>query len=159
MKLELKYLATYLPYGLKVYHEDHIAIITEFYLPAGNHNPDLWVVSMKDSSNNELSCSVNFKEVKPILRPLSELTKEIEHNEEKFSPLLKMANKLYDKEPESFDSLASCIKWVDFMIIQVIRNKKGYDNIPHWAFNDLIKWHFDVFKLIDQDLAIDINTL
>ena len=158
-KLELKHLVGYLPYGLKVENDNHIAVITMMYLPAGKLDTDLWIVSMEDTTNPELSCSVNFKEVKPILHPLSDLTKEIEVNGEKITPLLKLARKLFDNEPESFDSMSSCILWVDEMIINQVQKPKGYDNILHWAFQDLIKWHFDVFGLIGKGLAIDINTL
>lgn len=61
MELELKYLAPYLPYGLKIYQEDLREHVNTFS----------W----------ELNIETNLKQVlefqnKPILRPLSDLTEE-----------------------------------------------------------------------------------
>lgn len=171
-KLELKHLAPYLPYDLRVCHEDHIAIIMTFYLPAGNHNHDLWVVEMEDEKERYLSCSVNFKEVKPILRPLSDLTKEIEVDGEKFIPIIKM--------------VAECHYWMDYYNqglgkfgenIKSTRSKPiynvGYGDMKiYWVVDftyipaldwqyiqKLFEWHFDVFGLIEKNLAININDI
>ena len=64
--LELKHLAGYLPYGLKVIFDDRIGIISSIYLPAGNYNNnELWFVSLEeDKENSELSCSVLFSNIK-----------------------------------------------------------------------------------------------
>jgi hypothetical protein len=32
-------------------------------------------------------------------------------------------------------------------------------HLPYSVFKNLFEWHFDVFGLIEQGLAIDINTL
>lgn len=79
-------------------------------------------------------------EVKPILRPLSDLTKKISFEENEFMP---------------FDVL----NW-DFHFTNSIINKiipilgMAYSDIEY-----LQQWHFDVFGLIEKGLAIDINTL
>lgn len=69
---------------------------------------------------------------KLILRPLSDLTKEIEVNGEKFVPRSKFFGNPLD----------------------YIITKNSYEVVQQ-----LISWHFDIFGLIDAGLAIDINTL
>jgi len=72
-----------------------------------------------------------------VLRPLSDLTKEIEVNGEKFVPIKKI------KEMYPLDTFSST------------------SNIAQWSFRvvqKLLEWHFD-YGLIENDLAIDINTL
>jgi len=78
MRLELKYLAPYLPYGLKcevgqggIRRMIAETIMTESFIGIDD---------------------VLLYAHKPILRPLSDLTKEIEHNGENFVPL-KIINK------------------------------------------------------------------
>lgn len=79
MKLELKHLAPYLPYNLK-----------------GNYEVSEVVPSAKfELRNKELRTdNIDFflKYAKPILRPLSDLTKEIEVNGEKFIPIVELFN-------------------------------------------------------------------
>src|SRR5690606_37484510 len=83
-------------------------------------------------------------ERKLILRPLSDLTKEIEHNgwsftfSEVYLGNSKLA-KILGVERSTFDNFLNDI---DYSSIQL-----------------LFKHHFDVFGLIDKGLAIDINTL
>ena len=157
-KLELKHLAPYFPYGLNCeilnYNSDYVGkrfgVIKGYYFYAGEPH---YMFNGKDVAGKDTSL------FKPILRHLSGLNVMFEHNDVQISPLLELAKKLYNKEPESFDSMSTCIKWVDYQIIEQVKEPKGYDNIPHWSFQDLIKWHFDVFGLIDTGLAVDINTL
>lgn len=108
MKLELKHLAPYLPYGLKV-----SSIHT---LNAENGIGNI----------NHIVRAVNKgkKQYRPILRPLSDLTKE-------------EYRCLFYGNP------------LDYKI----------DELPYKTFIKLLEWHFDVFHLIPQGLAIDINTL
>ena len=73
MKLELKHLAGYLPYGLK--YKD---------IPKGFDGIRELDIKTFDW------CLENGK---PILRPLSDLTKEIEVNGEKFVPYINLAKK------------------------------------------------------------------
>lgn len=145
MKLELKHLAPYLPYDLKVFHEGHIAIIASMYLPADNYEKDLWIVSMEDLRDRELSCSVNYKEIKPILRPLLDLTKEVEVNGEKFIP--------YN----------IFIHWYGFEVLEGWRRNNYKNlNVNELSFaiiNKLLEWHFDVFGLLEKNIAVDINKL
>lgn len=70
-----------------------------------------------------------------ILHPLSDLTKEIEHNGEKFVP----EENLLDSE-------------------MILRNV-DYRMLRFGDIERLISWHFDIVGLIDKGEAIDVNTL
>jgi hypothetical protein len=71
-KLELKHLALYLPYGLKIGHKSGAKSI--HILHHGNG-----IGSISHILTSDL--------YKPILRPLSDIITKIEHNGEKFVPL------------------------------------------------------------------------
>jgi hypothetical protein len=131
MKLELKHLAPYLPYGLKIQGTTHGEIA-------------------------ELSCctetSVNITdrgfaygmwadifEIKPILRPLSDLAT----NDDVFDLLYEECQGI----DENIDY------WCEF------EGDMFNTSISFRASQILIKNHFDVFGLIPTGLAININTL
>ena len=109
MKLELKHLAPYLPYGLRIFNKD---------------NKSSYVLS-----TGSIDRVTELPEIfKPILRPLSDLTER--------------ASKVM-----SGLSLNTFIK------------KINNQDLSYITFNELISLHFDVFGLIEEGLAIDINTL
>lgn len=128
MKLELKHIAPYLPYGVKYLntHEDFIEKEGIIHI-------------------DSIGSILKYEFLKPILRPLSDLTEEIEVNGEKFVPRNKMGlihdvsgnNILNYRTGERIDILS----------------------LPYYQIQYLFKWHFDVFGLIPQGLAIDINTI
>jgi hypothetical protein len=127
-KLELKHLAAYLPYGVRTnigrYSETNIELDLGFLI------------------------SYNIDAFKLILRPLSDLTKEIEVNGERFVGIEKIET-LFNIEFE-MDSESS------FLIGKEIL----YDvlELNYVIIEKLFEWHFDVFGLIENDLAIDINS-
>lgn len=91
--------------------------------------------------------SINYYIIK---HPLSDLTKEIEHNGEKFVPIEKL-------ECEGVD-LGTGILGIQ------IDKFTGYDfiwliDIQTEIIEKLYEWHFDLHSLIEKGLAIDINTL
>ena len=77
-----------------------------------------------------------------ILRPLSDLTKEIEHNGEKFLPIEKIAYSFGYEIRISRNNLLQPIMCEQFNVVL-----------------QLIKWHFDIAGLIEKGEAIDVNTL
>ena len=79
------------------------------------------------------------EDAKPVLRPLSDLKKEIEVNGEKFVPIEKLP--IIGMEVLELES--------DI--------KSGF--IMQKNYNTLLEWHFDVFGLIDRGLAIDLNSI
>lgn len=86
---------------------------------------------------------------KPILRPLSDITKPIEHKGERFVPLHRLLeNNNFDLSKMSEDEIMSFQK--PFMMPELI------------ILNDLplyLELHFDIADLISKGEAIDVNTL
>lgn len=133
-KLTIAHIAPYLPYGLKVQdiYSGKIDTITSLYdiieyddikIKIGHSNAEhIWMF-------------------KPILRPLSQLTQEIEHNGERFVPVDKLED-MFRWNPEWFG-------W-DTFIKDANLNSLDYDVIKQ-----LIKWHFDIFQLCESGLAIE----
>lgn len=148
MKLELKHLAPYLPYGLKLNYKHfpgdekarRIATLTgltkedgiETTYDEAEYNGHSYtkgdLINWGDRNN------VHDLEVKPILRPLTDLTNDIVS--EYFSDMLE-------------DSLEIML---NHFSIRPLSCK--YEEVQF-----LLEKHFDVFGLIDKGLAIDINTL
>ena len=153
-KLELKHLAPYLPYGLKIkLHNGNITTFQSISV-SGFTNGISWM-----------------KECKPILRPLSDLTKEIEYNGERFIPMGKLHYK-YCLTPSGKRTTKAKYEYVvDNNFIATYYGGGNYGNYgikvytlnyqlnSYRVMNWLFKWHFDVFGLIDKGLAIDINNL
>lgn len=156
MKLELKHIAPYLPYDLRIFHsafmfrnnwnENEIgtmAGITDVIsLKLDEITFD--IVMKRDKDSYKLHDSRGH--FKLILRPISDLTKEIEHNGEKFVPIEKV-----DKGGNM--ELLECLNDDEFEF------PKDLDLFPYWMIVSLLEWHFDIYGLIENGLAIDINTL
>ena len=115
MKLELKHLAPYLPHGL--WCEVN-------YIEGKEVKPFeiRWVT--KDFNI--------YSDIKPILRPLSDLTNEFKYD-------FRFTERTITIHKHGLDYW---VKGLRFDIVEF-----------------LLKNHFDVFGLIEQGLAIDINTL
>ncbi len=141
-KLELKHLAPYLPHGLiinqhredldKNYQSEMVALFSD----------KIKVISEKFPFSEE----IGYYEAKPILRPLSDLTKEIEHDGKKFVPLGVL--QLHDNVKIDCDG-----------VVTDGRDEYGLKWLAYESMQFLLNWHFDVFGLIEKGLAIDINTL
>ncbi len=117
---------------------------------------------------------VNLDVGKPILRSLSDLTKEIEHNGEKFVPLLELANISFPKfvNSDRFTLVDNYIDMgyeyaflykMDYMsfVCYTEYNGKSYSYacvVPeqYKMFQKLFEWHFNVFNL-PEHLWININ--
>ena len=122
MKLNIEHIAPYLPYSVKVGDGR-----TPFALTADNF-------------------SNVFPYITEIyLHPLSNLTKEIEVNGEKFVPI--------DWFNENYAAIQYTKEQMQNHFIS-FGTKMSYD-----ICQKLFEWHFDLFELIEKDLAIDINTL
>lgn len=87
---------------------------------------------------------------KPILHPLSDLTKQIEHKGEKFVPIEIL------KEMNDGDDI-----YISEYGVGIDNGyAAGYNlNIAFEFAFKLIEWHFDVAGLIEKGEAIDVNTL
>lgn len=131
-KLELRHIVGYLPYELKIKILNHKCDFVGIEYSEVNgyyYIGDKLHLTYKSGSTGKYQ-----KEYKPILRPLSDLTKEID------------GTIVYDQL--SFRSR------LDFQYT--------CPSILKWLYDDiqiLLKYHFDVHGLIEKGLAIDINTI
>ena len=125
MKLELKHIAPYLPYGLKMYYE---------FLHEGK--PREWTLM-----DGTITLAIKNQN-KPILRPLSDLTKQNVLDITEYS----------DIEDVVFGGNPSSLYFINS------EDKTYLDDYLN-SLEYLFKHHFDVFGLIPEGLAIDINTI
>jgi hypothetical protein len=139
MKLELKHLAPYLPYKLRVlYHFENRM------MNAGNGSSKNWIgITALLQRQSEL-CH-------PILRPLSDLTKEIEVGGKKFIPIKEINWTITEYPLMEEDGTVFLQDSCELNMLEISEVYKVYQM--------LFEWHFDVFGLIEQGLAIDVNTL
>lgn len=100
----------------------------------------------------------DINKCKLVLRPLSDLTKEIEVNGEIINPIEEIYN-------DSWMALGYKVKdYGNVCIIQSNEDKSTleiYKKKPQvnmwWVTQKLISMHFDVYGLIERGLAIDMN--
>lgn len=160
MELTIEHLAPYLPYGLK--------------LTKNGFTGELQIVNK--NGEFKVTCSDWWEgDYKPLLHPLSDLTKPITvdgyNYGKEFVPIVELARIGTDHAINEGYELGktNVIKWSryyfglkennDFSFFSDVRG--GFYEIRNQRqlFELLYKWHFDVFGLIDNNLAIDINTL
>lgn len=169
MKLELKHLSPYLPYGLSLlietdtifnsngfdleFDEDPIIISGVREMTGINYKNsflnDCVMFKEVPKTNKTRDGYIELKDIKPILRPLSDLTKEIEHNGEKFIPIERLQNgETYCHMVYDENVLMGAEEIISVPL-----------SMPLAVYQKLIEWHFDIFNLIENGLAIDKNTL
>lgn len=177
--LEIKHLAPYLPYGVK--------FISELDKPYDEFGRQpIWTIngihelfggySLLTKDNND---SYAITKCKPLLRPLSDITKEIEHNGEKFVPLKRITKEYYDPDNETIFDNENLFKIVYNKYCYPSNNKRtshwwlsyneesiSFDNqevesvLPQYRLlQKLFEWHFDLFGLIEKGLAVSYNDL
>lgn len=139
-KLTLEHLAPFLTYAIRVCIGKTERNLTAISLDS----PFVFVSACKGSREKEM---VSIEQIKPILRPLSDLTKEIEQNEKRFVPISAILERFGDSE-----SLENALLWL-------MDGSYPYSKFSYCIIELLISWHFDVFGLIEKGLAIDLNTL
>lgn len=139
MKLEPKHVTPYFSYYLKVIideHETHLLAIKDEMLKVGLHR-------------FPYSQDVMYCDVKPILRPLSDLDKEIEHKRETFVPIdiigsMRKTGYTWNCVENNGDVILG--SWDE--------DKREMIGAKMSQYQKLFEWHFDVFGLIEQGLAI-----
>ena len=166
MKLELKHWSAYLPYGLNTKYDLHDVV-------GGGH-----IFRDKLLTTDNIQFVLDY--CKPILRPLSDLTKEIEVGGKRFVPIVELA-----KIENGWDDSCSILRYYfnegitvkSFYVVDYISDELEWrfgikqdmtmflfcnDNIHTFnqfkLFEKLFEWHFNVFNL-PEDLWIDINKL
>jgi len=143
MKLELKNSAPYLPYKLKIFVESDGFLQNDetFEVNAITQN-GVNVTTKRFPFNTDYS----FDEFKLILRPLSDLNKEIEVNGQKFIPI----NWVENQYP-NLDLHNQCKFLLD--------DESWINQCEYLLIQHLFEWHFDISNLIKNNLAIDINEI
>ena len=157
MKLELKHLAPYLPYNLK-----GIGFVSPSNSKDGKqHFLDRKLISIHEPKSQlkmiHIS-NVDGEIFKPILRPLSDLMREITNsNNETFVFIDTLEIGEEDNGTEYDHGNIKTIAQLEY----IAKNNEFLDihYLPYSLVQDLIKNHFDILGLIEKGLAIDINTL
>lgn len=119
---EIKVIEQYPIWACVKWNEDTLA-----YEPSINKKPHI------------LGKGFRLDQIIPLVRPLSDLTKEIEHNGERFVPVDKL------DEINGFTFFGS-IK--NFYTVY----EKG-EYVPYWVAQKLYEWHFDFYLLLEKGLA------
>jgi hypothetical protein len=153
MKLELKHLAPYLPHKLQVsinkngweYMISGSSNIAEL---RGLYGDDMCLLYQENEGFD-----LDFESFELILRPKTDLVKEIEINGKKFVPALVLWSVSIEEE-EDFEIYGKIPDYWKNNLNLEFENDLIYREMKY-----LFKWHFDVFGLIEKGLAIDINTL
>lgn len=139
--LTLELLAPYLPYKLYVLHFGERKVLNTGYGSSVN-----WI---------GMSAALKFKDpqkLRPLLHPLSRLMEEIEVDGKKFVPMMVLFG-CSVKEEEAFDIYGTIPVGWDIMF--------NIKNFVYWDYKLvvlLLKWHFDIFGLLDKGLAEEIKT-
>jgi hypothetical protein len=148
-KLKLEHLVPYLP-DLKIVWDKSGEVYGICFESETNHDQMMYPLSTLIFSMQRGDKPLGWK---PILRPLSDLTKDIEHEGERFNPVDLISTEYYPidyfEDTEHLDYLNS---WV---------NSKKRDHhilfLPYGLINQLIQWKFDIHNLIEQGLAIPVT--
>lgn len=158
MKLELKHLVPYLHHKLKVEikygHENKILLLEGIY-----RNGLLIFHGFEPNARYMHNVERNVEECKPILRPFSDLNKEIIIDGVKVIPIQEA---VWGKVGVNHMGLRISFECFDDDVYMICRDKQNrmIDRAVNTSdFDFLYKYHFDVFGLIEKGLAIDINTL
>ena len=90
-----------------------------------------------------------------LLYPLDRLTKEIEHNGERFVPIEKLAENYRKDYPNSENTKSRSIATIKMLLLEWDNDaEREKMHIDYWIIELLFEWHFDVFNLIPQGLAL-----
>ena len=160
MKLELKHLAPYLPYKLKMKcpqrfrpnYKESTGVYEVVYLTG-----DLYADIENDAFNSA--------EFKPILKPLSYLTKEIDRDKTILHQiaielgLLKDDNFLFQYNFSDYGSFGNKYDYAIITpnqrkLISIPQKAEDLKNVSYRIFEKLLENHIDVFGLIDKGVAV-----
>ena len=137
--LELKDICGYLPYGLMQKHYNDVCSFT---------------IATQSCMGKDVFHEMPIRFGKPILRPMSDLTKEITHRGEKFVPMVELGE-CANVEVEVADFEFKRDKVIDVLFHNILSGERSSIII----FDKLNEWMFDYRGLISAGLAIDVNTL
>jgi hypothetical protein len=155
MKLELKHLAPYLPYGLNIenpkdYRFDGMSTDAKTLKLDG--------IQGEFIKFDNISCFYPIQAFKPILRPLSDLTKRIAIGDDSFIPIYRIL-RTCDLEKHNIEWDISKRGIIEIWAETKCCERTISESLTLGDYLKLFEWHFDVFGLIENNLAIDINTI
>lgn len=159
--LELKDICGYMPYGLMQKHYKNVCP---------------FAVEIQSHIGGYVFLKIPFRHGKPLLRPMSDITKEIIHEGERFVPIVELAHIIEPGDNwqvyrdgagdivEYEDDDEKCIAHLryssDCFELNVGDDTETITMPETIAFFDkLNEWMFDYRGLISAGLAIDVNTL
>jgi len=167
MKLELKHLESYLSSNLKCnitgldsnqwYNVELTSLST---IESYEHACFLDMRKGKDRMPGELSM-IHIENIQPILRPLSDLTKEIRIQGVNRGLFFIPASDLFRFYDPKKTGLEIDLSEQGIIELWIADYKTGVidETLILGDYMKLFKWHFDVFGLIPEGLAIDVNTI
>ena len=97
--------------------------------------------TLKSCTKVFINREILYDDFKPILRPLSDLVNVITHKGKDFVPCIE-----YNHFNEYFEELSA----LDYSYVKYNQNR---------VVLILLELHFDIFGLIEKNLAVDINTI
>ena len=184
--IKLKEIAPYLPYGVKI-QASNLGVLELTAISTNNKDYPCWCETRGTweeqdynydllSKNDCTGKGFNLSEIKPILRPLFDLCREIEHNGEMIVPIIELSKMAFPFMSQSRDreytlygggvdindgnGSTSYAFWYS-PAYNIFKTSSPYlshfDNLP--LFQKLFEYHLDVYGLIARGDAIDINTL
>lgn len=145
MKIEPKELVGYLPYDLNFMAKGELYQMTEMQ-PHAIY--EVWANVFFDEKRFEYIPKVNYRpsemgrgfginEIKPILRPPSDLTKEIEYKGERFVPIIelyRLSNEYYYRDELDYDFIDS---WGAKGNILKVFHDRSKDEYTEFVFGNL----------------------
>ena len=153
-RLELKHIAPYLPYGLKVTFEGDD--LTHEVVGI-----NIWTEGVELLSPFNDYGQADIEDCRPILRPLSDLDKNITHKGKTFNPIKDLIKMPITKESNALMAFYSLNTIGVGKYLEDVANY-GDINPKYLSYplaQKLMEWHFDIYGLIYDGLAIDINEL
>jgi len=149
-KIKLKHLAPYLPHGLKMLNTKSGKIIDVIGLQES--------VSCIRLFTTDAEYQLDIWPLIPILRPLSDIDKEVNYGQQTYA--VTDLFEIGDDGGYNYEFDNGNIK-----LIQQLRSMGKYNVyhdfnfMPYAVATELFERHFDVFGLIEQGLAVDINSI
>ena len=139
-------LAIYLPYEVQMKLNSNVA-----FRPTGQTKPNNKYsdATLTAALLDDIQCGRfdSLSKFKPILHPLSDLSKEIKFGDETIVPI------------EVLKQIDEYVGWNGRVFTYGVGSIHHTDNLPYNIVRQLAILHFDLHGLIDRGAAIDINTL
>lgn len=152
-KLQFNHIAPYLPFDLTFYEEfEAVNEVKEKVLVK-----NLYLLKTEATKMNHINIemALDFEQykTKPVFRPTSDLTKEVNHKGSRFVPFMEIERE-FSSDYNDFKFKTNPFR------ISFSNNSIGtHQFIQYSIFQKLLEWHFDIFELIDLGLAVDINKI